>query len=45
MLPVLNSSESNQNCPFIGFAGADAETIAVDGGITASRISLFATSS
>ena len=45
VLPVLNSSESNQNCPFIGFAGGPAETMAVDGGMTASRTSLFATSS
>ena len=45
VLPVLNSSESNQNCPFIGLAGALAETIAVDGGIIASNTSLFATSS
>ncbi len=45
VVPVLYSSKSNQNSPSAGFAGAVADTIAFDGGITASYKSLFVTSS
>jgi hypothetical protein len=45
VFPLLYSSVSNQNWPSIGFKGAVGDILAVDGGMYASRIILFASSS
>ena len=44
-VPLLNSSVSSQNVPSAGDAGAEADIIALEGGIIVSSISLFASSS